>query len=271
MIKGGGLDRYWNDTEVYRCIGGNQQLAQCFERQLNFGKTRVHKNSPVWKIGRSEHTAQVFVTGRKRPYQADHVILAIPPSVWHTIDFTDRKLATRLAQAPLMGSNVKYLMRLRRRFWQDFGSSPTLSEDGPVDITWETTEAEPDDRGKIGLVAFSGAQDSAKCASWRNSLRRRYYVGALKPPYPDIDREIRRDRFMDWPHEPWTEASYYFPRCRDIMRWGLFWKEGYQGWLHFAGEHTCFAFVGYMEGALASGFRLARRLYDQHVTKTMRP
>jgi hypothetical protein len=30
--------------------------------------------------------------------------------------------------------------------------------------------------------------------------------------------------------------------------------------LHFAGEHTCFAFMGYMEEALAPGFRLARRL-----------
>ena len=30
------------------------------------------------------------------------------------------------------------------------------------------------------------------------------------------------------------------------------------GHLHFAGEHTCYAFVGYMEGALNSGASLAR-------------
>ena len=30
--------------------------------------------------------------------------------------------------------------------------------------------------------------------------------------------------------------------------------------MHFAGEHTCYAFVGYMEGALNSGASLARRL-----------
>jgi monoamine oxidase len=66
-------------------------------------------------------------------------------------------------------------------------------------------------------------------------------------------------------------SLYYFPRRGDIMKWGVFWKKGYQGWLHFAGEHTCFAFVGYMEGALASGFRLARRLYDEQVKGHIKP
>jgi len=32
------------------------------------------------------------------------------------------------------------------------------------------------------------------------------------------------------------------------------------GRLHFAGEHTCYKFVGYMEGALNSGVALAARI-----------
>ena len=28
MVKGGGLEKYWTDSEVYRCGGGNQQLAR---------------------------------------------------------------------------------------------------------------------------------------------------------------------------------------------------------------------------------------------------
>jgi monoamine oxidase len=30
--------------------------------------------------------------------------------------------------------------------------------------------------------------------------------------------------------------------------------------LHFAGEHACYKFAGYMEGALTSGLKIARRL-----------
>jgi|HubBroStandDraft_4_1064222.scaffolds.fasta_scaffold00272_4 monoamine oxidase len=85
-------------------------------------------------------------------------------------------------------------------------------------------------------------------------------MDALKAPYPGIGRQVRRDRFMDWPTETWTEASYHFPNTHEVTTWGPFFRSGYGGWLHFAGEHTCYAFVGYMEGALQSGHRLARRL-----------
>jgi monoamine oxidase len=34
MVKGGGLDRYWTDTELFRCQGGNQTLAERFARSL---------------------------------------------------------------------------------------------------------------------------------------------------------------------------------------------------------------------------------------------
>lgn len=64
---------------------------------------------------------------------ANDVILAIPPSVWSGIRVSDRRLAALLRRAPAMGHTVKYLMRFDRRFWQDFNSGPTLTEDGPVD------------------------------------------------------------------------------------------------------------------------------------------
>jgi monoamine oxidase len=36
--------------------------------------------------------------------------------------------------------------------------------------------------------------------------------------------------------------------------------QGIAGRLHFAGEHACYKFAGYMEGALQSGIAIARRL-----------
>jgi monoamine oxidase len=262
MIKGGGLDRYWTDTEVYRCEQGNQTLAECFETQLNMGRQRVFRRSRVQSVSRSTGKVRVKVRGRSKAREADHLILAIPPSVWNTVRFTDPKLQKRLNKPPRMGSNVKYLMRLRRRFWKDFASSPTLSEDGPVDITWETTEAAKDRQGDFGMVAFSGADHATQCGRWGAQARRGRYVKALEIPYPGIGQTIRQDDFFNWPKKAWTLASYYFPRPTEVTTWGPFWKEGWEGWLHFAGEHTSFAFVGYMEGALSSGYRLARRMYD---------
>jgi len=271
MVKGGGLQRYWDDTEVYRCEGGNQQLAERFRAALNLGRTRVFLRAPVRTIEWSDGTAKVTVVRNSKVVvrEGTDVILAVPPSVWRTIHFTDTALRERLYESPQMGTNVKFLMRLRERFWQDYASSPTLTDDGPVDITWETTEN--DQHGDFGFVAFSGATDAEKCVTWSKRSRRTKYMRALKAPYPGINHQTRAVRFMNWPQATWTRASYYFPAPNEIGRWGPFWKKGYGGWLHFAGEHTCFAFVGYMEGALQSGYRLSRRLAFRKPSPTKHP
>ena len=56
MVKGGGLDRYWTDTEAYRCVGGNDQLAKKFAAALNQKKEATVVQSAavksVAKIGK---------------------------------------------------------------------------------------------------------------------------------------------------------------------------------------------------------------------------
>jgi len=270
MVKGGGLDRYWTDTEVFRCEGGNDQLAKRFRDALNEKKKdTVVMNAPVKSISKVGKRAVVTVSraGKLEHPEASDVILAIPPSVWHTIAFPKSyqgkksDVPAKLKKPPHMGWNVKYLMRFEKRFWEDFSSSPTLTEDGPVDITWETTEE--DKKRDFTMVAFSGADDARRCVQWPDKRRQAEYMKSLAIIYPGIAQQLVEDRFMNWPKEPWTEASYYFPRVNDVIKWGPYWKAGHHGWLHFAGEHTSYAFMGYMEGALTSGYRLARRLAVQ--------
>jgi monoamine oxidase len=258
MIKGGGLDRYWTDSELFRCKGGNDQLAKKFSAELY----NLFCDSPVKSVQLEGNRISLTITGKKKRVLADDVILAIPPSVWHTIKFDKfPELAKKLAKPPTLGRNVKCLFRFDRRFWKEFASSPTLSQDGPVDLTWETTEAYSDTDKDFVMVAFSGSNDADECANWTEQEKKRKYVEALQHAYPGIGKEIKGQiKFMNWPTETWAKASYYFPRVNEITEWGPFWKNGYDGWLHFAGEHTSYAFVGYMEGALSSGYRLARRL-----------
>lgn len=259
MVKGGGLDRFWTDTEVYRCEHGNQQLAERFFGRLNRKAGTVVLKAPVTSVSRRGKEIWVKVKGRRKeagPF--DDAILAIPPSLWPSIHFTDARLARKLRRAPRMGANVKYLMRFGNRFWQNFASSPNLTEDGPVGLTWETTEA--DTQPDYTMVAFSGAKDAIRLSKLGTRKLASVYNGALQTAYPGIKLQITKRTFMNWPKEPWSNASYYFPRPGEVTRWGPFWHAGYSGWLHFAGEHTCYAFMGYMEGALSSGYRLARRL-----------
>jgi monoamine oxidase len=270
MIKGHGVDRYWTDTEVYRCRSGNQHLATIFRDAL--GSERVLLNTKVSSIleqnGKitvelksisGEGANQVTKEMESPALPFDDVILAIPPSTWNQIIFKNVGLAAELAPAPSLGSNVKYLIQFNRRFWEAFASSPTLTDsEGPTDLTWETTEAFTSP--EFTMVAFSGAEHSTKLSQMSDVQRTQAYLNQLEIPYPGIGGEILSANFMNWPDEQFTRGSYYFPRPGEVMRWGPFWKNGYGGWLHFAGEHTNYAFMGYMEGALSSGYRLAQRL-----------
>jgi monoamine oxidase len=259
MVKGGGLDRYWTDTELFRCRGGNQRLAHHFHAWLNKTKEKtVIEKAPVRRVLSHEGRIRLVIEGHGTA-DADDVILAIPPSVWNTIEFGSwPDLQASLSSPPRMGANVKYLMRLKERFWREFASAPTLSGDGPVDLTWETTEA--NESGDYVMVAFSGAVDADQCASWPDPDRKGNYLRALREAYPRIDENLSDEKFMNWPQEEWTRGSYYFPGLGEVTKWGPYWRAGFGNWLHFAGEHTSYAFMGYMEGALSSGYRLARRL-----------
>ena len=261
MVKGGGLDRFWTDTETYRCAGGNDQLAEKFCECLNRKGKMVIQETAVREIVRRDEKVVVTIERkgkRKQLPPVDEVILAIPPSVWGTITFKEPALARMVKHAPRMGSNVKFLMRFSQRFWEDFASSPNLTEEGPLDLTWETTETEkgPD----FAMVGFSGAADASKLSKLAPKRVLKACVQELEIPYPGIGGRIKDSRLMNWPKDDWTKASYYFPRPGEVTRWGPLWQAGYGGWLHFAGEHTAYAFMGYMEGALSSGFRLARRI-----------
>jgi hypothetical protein len=58
----------------------------------------------------------------------------------------------------------------------------------------------------------------------------------------------------------WTKRSYSFPKPGEVTRAGPLLHAGFLKRIHFAGEHTCYAFTGYMEAALQSGIRVAEQI-----------
>lgn len=251
QIKGGGLEHYWTDTEVYRCRGGNQQLAGKLAASLPADRLRLR--TPVKKIATTDRGASITLADGSI-VEGDEVVLAVPPSVWPSIAF-DPPLPASLR--PQMGSNVKFLAVLKSRFWRRAGLAPTMLSDGPVQLTWEATDNQPGP-GAV-LTVFSGGSAAETCRSWRPAERANAYLRTLEVAYRDIAREFVKARFMDWPGDAWTRASYAFPAPGQVTALGPTLREGL-GRLHFAGEHANFAFIGYMEGALGSGVALARRL-----------
>jgi monoamine oxidase len=252
MIKGGGLEKFWTETEVFRCRGGNQQLATALVKGI--GQARVRTRTIVSGIDASGPVARVALADGTR-LEADHVVLAVPPPVWNRIAI-EPMLPVGLA--PQMGSNVKFLMVLNSRFWRRAKVGPSVLTDGPVHLTWESTDNQR--TATAAMVAFSGGPAADTCRAWTAAERTERYLQALQPIYRGIRASFVKARFMDWPSDPWVKASYCFPAPGQLTAMGPVMAEPLAGRLHFAGEHTCPAFVGYMEGALQSGVRVAERI-----------
>ena len=250
MVKGGGLEKYWSESEVYRCQGGNQQLARKFVAAIGAGK--VLMRTIVRTVAVTEKGVRVTLADGK-VLEGDHVILTAPPPTWNRIAF-DPALPPSLK--PQMGTNVKFLMSFNGPFWRRVELGPEMLTDGPVSATWHGTDGQ---RGAgEALVAFSGGPAADQCREWTPAERNAKYLGELRKVYKNAPPFIR-SRFMDWPGDPWVKASYSFPAPGQVTTQGPVFKKGL-GRLHFAGEYCSYAFMGYMEGALNSGAAVAKRI-----------
>jgi monoamine oxidase len=251
MVNGGGLEKYWTESEVYRCQGGNQQLATKFAAALGAG--RVLTRTPVRAVVANDRGVRVTLANGK-VLDAEHVIVTAPPPVWNRIAF-DPVLPPDLA--PQMGSNVKFLIATSAAFWRRAELAPEWLTDGPVQLTWHGTDGQ---RGAgEALVAFSGGPSADVCREWAPAQRTENYLAELQKVYKGIRASYVRSRFMDWPGDAWAKASYSFPAPGQVTSQGPRLREGL-GRVHFAGEYTSYAFMGYMEGALNSGAAVARRI-----------
>jgi monoamine oxidase len=251
MVKGGGLEKYWSESEVYRCQGGNQQLARKFVEAI--GAPKVLTRTIVRAIAVTEKNVRVTLASGK-VLEGDHVLLTAPPPVWNRIAI-DPALPAGLI--PQMGTNVKFLIGVNGPFWRRAELGPEMMTDGPVSATWHATDGQ---RGPgEALVAFSGGTAADACREWTATTRNENYLAELQKVYKGIRPSFVRARFMDWPSDPWVKASYSFPAPGQVTSQGPTFRQGL-GRLHFAGEYTSYAFMGYMEGALNSGAAAARRI-----------
>jgi monoamine oxidase len=250
MVKGGGLEKYWTESEVFRCKGGNQQLAT--KLAMAIGTTRVMTRMPVRSVAATDKMARVTLANGKT-LEAEHVILTAPPSVWNKIAF-DPVLPPILQ--PQMGVNVKFLMAVNGPYWRRGELAPELLSDGPISMTWHGTDGQkgPGD----ALVAFSGGPAADIARDW-GPRRAENYQAELEKVFKGTRAAYVKSRFMDWPADTWSKASYSFPAPGQVTAQGPTLWDGI-GRLHFAGEYAAYAFMGYMEGALHSGAALAKRI-----------
>jgi monoamine oxidase len=249
MVKGAGVEKYWTDSETHRCVQGNQELAKRLAAALG---ARVMLGAPVISVVIGNRRA--VVTSERGRFMADEVVLTVPPPVWMNIRFTP-ELPAELK--PQMGIAVKHLMGVKNRFWKEAGMAARGITDGDISLTWESTEGQ---RGEGAVLAcLSGGPVAEHARSREPAAREAFYRAEIAKMYGGHRAEVTTSRFMDWAEDQWTLGAYSFGAPRKMRTLGPILHGGLEC-LHFAGEYASFAFPGTMEGALASGVAVARRL-----------
>jgi monoamine oxidase len=253
QVRGGGLEKYWTDSERFRCRSGNDQLAKRLAEGI--GADSVHRNSPVQKVSTRGTSVQV-TTADGKVHEADDAVLCIPPSTWSRVQF-DPPLPEVLK--PQMGQAGKFLNAIRESFWKKHDMPPDSMSYTGTGHTWLGTENQDPNDGRDVLISFLGGVSATNWSKHAPDKRIADYQKQLDEIQPGFQQAVVQTRHIDWLKEPWTMAGYSFPAPGQITAHGPLLRAGI-GRLHFAGEHTCYQFVGYLEGALRSGVDAARRV-----------
>ena len=270
VVKGGALPKHCNaffsQTETLRCSEGNDALAKCLAADTQKKGGTLHKSTPVHAIDVGEDHVTIKAEG-KAPDVFDYVVLAIPPSLWPGAENPTVAITPDL---PLdyhvtMGTAVKYLSPLKTRFWIGEGLAPTATSN-QFGVTWEGTDNQIAAPGNdVELSLFAGgpvAQDALdQLRTGGMAAVDRFYRDRIGAIYAGYAASLASNpKFMAWPDDPWTRAGYSCPAPGDVCRAEPLLAKAFHKRMFFAGEHTCFAYFGYMEGALQSGKRAAANI-----------
>jgi monoamine oxidase len=251
VIKGHGLERYWEETEMYRCADGAGRLTERLAATLP--DDSIQLKTPVTKISISGDGV-VAESADGRRWEGDWLVLTIPPSQWRKIEF-DPPLPTHEPLA--VGAVSKEFIALKTEFWQP-GPSPLATCDSP--------------RGGLSLTSPLRNDNSTACLLWfvagtpaerlheiPNAEREERLSEALAPRLPQLADNWQGWFAKDWAAEPFFDGGYSYAQLGKITSWGPSLYEGI-GRLQFAGEFASFRFTGYMEGALETAERVCRRI-----------
>lgn len=81
IVRGGGLQKFWDETDTLHCVGGTQQLAEKLAESLirHRDQSALRLDTPVHAIRRRDKIVKVELADGST-IEADDVVLTVPPS-----------------------------------------------------------------------------------------------------------------------------------------------------------------------------------------------
>ncbi|TQF67903.1 flavin monoamine oxidase family protein [Pseudoalteromonas luteoviolacea] len=245
-----------DEVESHRFLNGGKAMAQAFADNI---EGDIHLSQAVTRISESNNQVSVETTSGDS-YQANVVVVTVPLPVLNKIEFSPRlpQALSDAAKSINYGSHSKVLLQYNKRFWleQSLGGE-TVVTGLPTGWTWETTERQGGSGGI--LIAYTSGDFSLIQKDWTDQQIIDARLDEMELMYPGSKSFLVDAKVQNWVSEPWTQGGFVAYGPGQITKyWKLFQQP--VGRVYFAGEHTDTLYLGYMEGAVRSGVRVAEQI-----------
>ncbi len=256
-----GFQIFGESDEAYRIAGGSSALPEALVARL--GGTAQHMRHALVSIARTPRGVRLVFDAPDGRIEREHAfaVLAAPFTKLRTVEGLDAlglgKDKLRAIHELGYGDNSKLMVSTRSRPWRDArwpAASAGVFYSDRAQLIWETSRAQDGERGILTNYLQGRSDRTAALAGLRAGLR------AFSPESAAALDESKAS-FMAWVRQPFALGSYSAPRVGQyttLLEHTATPSE--DGRIHFAGEHTSTDFMGFMNGAVESGERVAEAL-----------
>ncbi|HMQ01067.1 MAG TPA: FAD-dependent oxidoreductase, partial [Cyclobacteriaceae bacterium] len=243
-------------AQQHRLKGGMQnlaeQMAKAFAHQIKY-------NHAVTKITQEKN--KVIVAGERFSYEADKVILAVPPVLLADMAFHPPlpKDKIQVIEKIFMGNVGKVFGVYAKPFWRDKGFSGQVVADelGPFQTLFDLSPAD----GSCGiLLAFCLAGRAEDFFSKSEAKRKEIATQYFQKYFGEEANQMLSYHDHTWRYETWSRgcfAGIYPPNTWTNHQNAL---AAVYGNIHWAGTETADVWYGYIEGAVRAGERAAKEI-----------
>ena len=259
---------YGASDEAMRVKGGNERIIKALLAFLETRKDLVRIELGHKIVDLSTNGSQLTVGfDARREVKTKRVVCCLPFSTLRDLGRA-RLRALGIKETKLQsimnfsyGTNSKHMLGFSERTWREprgdfpkwIGSAIT---DLPIGMFWETSRLQTDFLKSGILTNFLGGKEGMN-ARPEDASR---IVADLRKMFPRLPDPIA-STLQAWPQLPWSKGSYSSPAPGAYTTYiGVEREPELDGRLLFAGEHTSYDWMGYMNGAVKTANLGAARI-----------
>jgi len=259
------------DDERYTIVGGNDQLVSGMIGELPSDTVRHGQVLVAIREHADRTIGLVFdVAGKTVEETADLVVLALPFSTLRHVELSHSGLSAskrRVIGTMGMGTNAKIHLELSHKTWPALGySGATYGEWQRLACGWDDTVQLGPDASPALYLAFPGGRVgrtglTGKAHGTAPGRDVRWALTQIDHVFPGTFAAFTGRAYEDhWARDPWVHGAYSYYRVGQAATYGQL-AGATDGRFVFAGEHTSIDNIGFLDGAVETGERAARRIF----------